>query len=153
MVEFAGNGSQIHGYLATPEGSGPGIVVIQEWWGLVEHIADVCDRFAAEGFVALAPDLYAGKTTAEPDEAGKLLMAMELDEAGKAMGGAVDYLRGHDRVQPKKIGSVGFCMGGNLALLVATLRPLDASVAFYPFPFAPVDVAKLSGPALAHIAE
>ena len=64
-------------------GSGPGVVVIQEWWGLVDHIKDVCDRFAAEGFVALAPDLYHGKQVAEPDEAGKLMMALELDRAAQ----------------------------------------------------------------------
>src|ERR1035438_2600707 len=75
MIEFPSNGSTGEGYLATPaSGSGPGVVVIQEWWGLVPHIKDLCDRFAAEGFVALAPDLYHGKETKEPDEAGKLLM-------------------------------------------------------------------------------
>src|SRR6202043_2631124 len=76
IVEFASNGSTAQGYLAVPEsGSGPGVVVIQEWWGLVDHIKDVADRLAAEGFVALVPDLYHGQTASnrEPDEAGKLL--------------------------------------------------------------------------------
>ena len=93
MVEFASNGSTAGGYLATPEsGSGPGVIVIQEWWGLVDHIEDVCDRFAAAGFVALAPDLYHGKKVqpGEPDEAGKAMMAMQLDQAGRDMSGAVD---------------------------------------------------------------
>ena len=70
--------------------------MIQEWWGLVPHIKDVCDRFAAAGFVALAPDLYHGETTTEPDEAGKLMMALNLDQAAKDMGGAVDHLIGLD---------------------------------------------------------
>ena len=90
-IEFASNGGTATGYLATPaSGSGIPLVVIQEWWGLVPHIEDVCDRFAAEGFVALAPDLYRGESTTEPDEAGKLMMAMNLDQAAKDMGGAVD---------------------------------------------------------------
>ena len=91
-VEFPSNGSTAQGYLATPEkGSGPGVVVIQEWWGLVDHIRDVCDRFAKAGFVALAPDLYHGKQVAtEPDEAGKEMMALTMDQAAKDMSGAVD---------------------------------------------------------------
>ena len=95
--------------------------MIQEWWGLVPHIIDVCDRFAAEGFVALAPDLYRGETTTEPDEAGKLMMAMNIEQAAKDMAGAVDevgLLAGGDRV-----GVTGFCMGGGLALVLATQRP------------------------------
>ncbi len=91
MIEFPSNGSTTPGYLALPEGgTGPGVVVIQEWWGLVDHIKDVCDRFAAEGFVALAPDLYHGATTTEPDEAGKAMMAMKMDQAARDMSGRVD---------------------------------------------------------------
>ena len=90
---FASNGSQAEGYLAVPaSGSGPGVLVIQEWWGLVPHIRDVCDRFASEGFVALAPDLYHGASTTEPDEAGKLMMGLSIDRAAKDMSGAVDFL-------------------------------------------------------------
>src|SRR5215210_7931694 len=97
MVEFPFAGGNTGGYLSIPEtGNGPGVVVIQEWWGLVDHIKDVCDRFAAEGFVAVAPDLYHGESTTEPDEAGKLMMALNLDQAGRDMGGAVTYLRGHE---------------------------------------------------------
>jgi carboxymethylenebutenolidase len=82
MVEFPFAGGNTGGYLASPkQGSGPGVIVIQEWWGLVDHIKDLCDRFAQEGFVALAPDLYHGKSTKSPDEAGKLMMAMRIDEA------------------------------------------------------------------------
>src|SRR3546814_16243633 len=91
IIEFPSNGSTAQGYLALPDsGVGVPLVVIQEWWGLVPHIIDVCDRFAAEGFVALAPDLYRGETTTEPDEAGKLMMALNLAQAATAMSGAVD---------------------------------------------------------------
>ncbi len=133
MVTFPSNGRMAQGYLATPDsGHGPGVVVIQEWWGLVDHIKDVADRFAAEGFVALAPDLYHGETTSEPDEAGKMMMAMELDRAARDLGGAIDFLLGHDAVDGDGVGVVGFCMGGGLALWVATTHQgVAASVPFY----------------------
>jgi carboxymethylenebutenolidase len=131
IVEFPSNGSTGQGYLATPaSGDGPGVVVIQEWWGLVDHIKDVCDRFAAEGFVALAPDLYHGESAREPDEAGKHMMALNIEQAAKDMSGAVDYVR--DRSTGHGVGVVGFCMGGALALLLATQRP-DAVKAVVPF--------------------
>ncbi len=89
MVEFSSNGGTGSGYLAIPQkGNGPGVIVIQEWWGLVDHIKDVCDRFAGEGYVALAPDLYHGETTKSPDEAGKLMMALRIDEAESDMRGS-----------------------------------------------------------------
>jgi len=120
MVQFPSNGDNTSGYLATPSsGKGPGVLVIQEWWGLVDHIKRVCDRFAAEGFTALAPDLYQGKSTGEPDEAGKLMMTLNLDRASKDMGGAVDYLKSSDAVRGRGVGVVGFCMGGGLALKLA----------------------------------
>src|SRR5882724_6241058 len=96
MVEFQSNGGAASGYLATPEGGGGiPLVVIQEWWGLVPHIKDVCDRFAAVGFAALAPDLYHGKSATSPDEAGKLMMALRIDEAEKDLRGAAEYLLNH----------------------------------------------------------
>jgi len=156
-IEFPSNGSTGQGYVAVPtSGAGPGVVVIQEWWGLVPHIEDVCERFAAAGFVALAPDLYRGKHVSEPDEAGKEMMALQLDRAGRDMSGAVDELRrrcGHDT-----IGVVGFCMGGGLALVLATQRPdaVAACVAFYgviPWPEAQPDYSKMRAHVLAHIAE
>src|SRR5688500_10260862 len=124
MVEFPVNGGSIEGYEAVPQqGGGPGLVVIQEWWGLVPHIEDVCDRFAAAGFVALAPDLFQGETTTEPDEAGKLMMALNLDRAGRDLAGALTYLRDHEAVTSDRIGVTGFCMGGGLALVLATQQP------------------------------
>jgi len=133
IVEFPSNGSTAQGYLALPEpGSGPGVLVIQEWWGLVDHIKDLCERFAGEGFVALAPDLYHGAAVSnkEPDEAGKLLMSLRIDQAAQDLTGAVDYLGEHSTGQ--NIGAVGFCMGGGLALRVGCLRP-DAVKAVVPF--------------------
>jgi carboxymethylenebutenolidase len=133
IVEFPSNGTTGSGYLAVPpSGSGPGVVVIQEWWGLVPHITDVCDRYAAAGFVALAPDLFHGTTTEEPDEAGKLMMTLNLAQAAADMGGAVDFLRGHPAVASSGVGVTGFCMGGGLALMLAAQRP-DAVVACAPF--------------------
>ncbi|MDQ4089522.1 MAG: dienelactone hydrolase family protein [Actinomycetota bacterium] len=136
MVAFPSNGATGGGYLAPAhEGAGLGVVVVQEWWGLVDHIVDVCDRFGAEGFTALAPDLYHGKTVPnrEPDEAAKALMAMDLERAARDLSGAVDFLQAHDAVRGHGVAVVGFCMGGGLALWVATLRPdaVRAAVPFY----------------------
>ena len=133
MVEFASNGKPALGYLALPEsGSGPGVIVIQEWWGLVDHIKDVAERFAAAGFVALAPDLFHGETTHEPDDAAKLMMNMALETAAKDMAGSVDYLVGLDATTGAGVGAVGFCMGGGLVLWLSTLKPeVSAAVPFY----------------------
>src|SRR5215469_5694376 len=118
MVQFPSNGGTTSGYLATPQsGKGPGVLVIQEWWGLVGHIKNVCDRFAGEGFVALAPDMYHGQTASEPDTAGKLFMALNIAQAEKDLKGAIAYLG--QRSASGKIGAVGFCMGGQLALFAA----------------------------------
>ena len=154
MVEFASNGSKTAGYLATPAGGkGPGVLVLQEWWGLVGHIKSVCDRFAAEGFTALAPDMYHGKTASEPDGAGKLFMALNIGQAEKDLRGAATYLLGQSST--KKIGAVGFCMGGQLALYAATLNPsVSACVNFYGIhPNVKPDYTKLSGPVLGLFAE
>lgn len=122
MVTFASNGSTAPGYLAKPERNGPfpGVVVIQEWWGLEEHIKDVARRFAAEGFVAIAPDLYHGHVATEPDDARKHAMAMQLDVAMRDIQGAINHLKSLPEVAPKKVGVVGFCMGGSLTLRAAT---------------------------------
>jgi carboxymethylenebutenolidase len=154
MVSFAANGRTTQGYLALPPGGrGPGVVVIQEWWGLVDHIKVLADRFAAEGFVALAPDLYHGETTRSPDAAGKMLMALNIAEAGKELRGAAEYLLGRAEVEPKRVGVVGFCMGGQLALFAAAEHPdrITAAVDFYGIhPNAKVDPARVRVPVLAH---
>jgi carboxymethylenebutenolidase len=156
IVEFASNGGTASGYLATPEGGGGlPLVVIQEWWGLVPHIEDVCDRFAAEGFAALAPDLYHGESTTEPDEAGKLMMAMNVEQAAKDMSGAVEKLR--EVTGREAVGVTGFCMGGGLALVLACHRPdaIAACVLFYgliPWPTAQPDWSAMTASVLGHYA-
>jgi carboxymethylenebutenolidase len=149
MVQFPSNGHATDGYLATPgSGKGPGILVIQEWWGLVGHIKAVCDRFAAAGFSALAPDMYHGKTASEPDGAGKLFMALNIEQAEKDLRGAATYLTGHSSTA--KLGAVGFCMGGQLALFAGCTNPsIGAVVNFYGVhPNVKPDYSKLSGPVL-----
>ena len=133
-VTFASNGSQAHGYLATPaSGSGPGVIVIQEWWGLTDHIADISDRLAGEGFVALAPDLYGGKVAHDADEAMKLLTELPVDGAARDLSGAVDYLLGQDAVTSSTVGAIGFCMGGGFVLMLAAQQGdrIGAAVPFY----------------------
>src|SRR5918912_1444049 len=119
-VSFPSNGGSAHGYLRTPaSGRGPGVVVVQEWWGLDDHMADVVDRLAAEGFVALAPDLFGGRVAHDADEAGELMSKLPVEESARALGGAVDYLLAHDGVTSSTVGVVGFCMGGGFVLLMA----------------------------------
>jgi carboxymethylenebutenolidase len=157
-VTFASNGSTAHGYLALPDsGRGPGVVVIQEWWGLTSHIADVANQLAAKGFVALAPDLYGGATAHDAAEAVKLMQDLPVDQAARDLGGAVDYLLGHDAVTSSTIGAVGFCMGGGFVLVLAAQQQggkIGAAVPFYgvlgeEYP----SFANLSAPLLGHFAE
>jgi carboxymethylenebutenolidase len=132
-VELERGGEALGAYLAEPAGgTGPGVVVIQEWWGLVDHIRDVCDRFAREGFVALAPDLYRGERTSDPDVAGRLMMDLEIPRAAGDLDAAVAYLLGREATAGPRVGAVGFCMGGQLALYAATRnRRVGAVVDLY----------------------
>ena len=151
-ISFPANGGSTPGYLALPVGNGrfPGVVVIQEWWGLAPHIKEVADRFAQVGYVALAPDLYHGQLATEPDEARKLAMALERDRAVAEILGAARYLQSLEVVSPKRIGVVGFCMGGGLTALAAAESDgeLGAAVMFYGRPLDPNDTAKLQVPLL-----
>ena len=156
-VEFPSNGHSCSGYLATPRGGpGPGIVVIQEWWGLLPQIKGVCDRLAAQGFSALAVDLYHGDAAAltEPDEAQKKAMALNLETAAKDLRGAVGYLLESGKATGDRVGTVGFCMGGGLALYLASLRPeVTATVAYYgvvPWEEAQPKVDQIKGAVLGH---
>lgn len=155
-VAFGDGGS---GYLAVPAaGTGPGVIVIQEWWGLNDQIEEVCDRLADRGLVALAPDLYRGVETAEPDEAAKLMMALNIERAAADMSGAIDVLLAQPEVVGPKVGVMGFCMGGGLTLLLGTQRP-DAVGAVLPFygviPWAAhqPDWSRLEGAVQGHYAE
>jgi carboxymethylenebutenolidase len=159
-VEFKSNGSSASGYLVTPaSGSGPGVLVIQEWWGLDSGIKQMADRLGADGFVALVPDLYHGELAQhdEMDKAAHLMQSMPPDRAGRDMSGAVDYLAGHPAVTSDGIGVVGFCMGGMLSFLIAANRPdkVKAVVPFYGFPQGPAepDWSKLAAPVSGHMAE
>jgi carboxymethylenebutenolidase len=119
-VTFPSNGGTAHGYLAVPDrGQGPGLIVIQEWWGLTDHIADVTNRFAREGFVALAPDLYGGRTTHDAEEASALMHDLPPERAVTELSGAVEYLLSQDSVTSSTVGVIGFCMGGLFALSLA----------------------------------
>ncbi len=133
-VAFPSNGGQAHGYLALPPGGrGPGVIVIQEWWGLTDHIAGVVDRLAAEGFVALAPDLYGGRTAHDAEEAGRLMSELPEPQAVRDLSGAVDFLLAHEAVTSDRVGAVGFCMGGGFVLLLAVQQgdKVGAAVPFY----------------------
>jgi carboxymethylenebutenolidase len=160
MVEFPSNGNNARGYLAVPEsGSGPGVIVVQEWWGLDSGIKEMADRLATAGFVALAPDLYHGELAAhdEMDKAGELMNSLPADRAGRDMSGAVDYLVEHEATIGDGIGVVGFCMGGLLTFVLASLRPdrVKAAVPFYGFPQGDdqPDYASMTASIQGHMAE
>jgi carboxymethylenebutenolidase len=121
---FKSNGGTASGYLASPgSGKGPGVLVIQEWWGLIPQVKGTADLFAREGFNALAPDFYHGKSAqiGEPDAAQKLMMELNIDQAEKDAKGAAEFLASHPKTSSKKIGVIGFCMGGMLALRAGIL--------------------------------
>lgn len=156
-VTFPSNGAEAHGYLALPEsGRGPGVIVIQEWWGLVSHIADVADRLARAGFVALAPDLFGGTTTHDAAEAASLMQNLPADRAARDLAGAVDFLLGHDAVAGDKVGAVGFCMGGGFVLTLAAQQGdrIAAAVPFYGvIPGELPDFSRLSAAVQGHFGE
>ena len=133
MVTFPNEASEVAGYLARPsaEGRFPGVVVIQEWWGLVPHIKDVADRFAAEGFVAIAPDLYHGQAATAPDQAMQLARSLTWETAVHDLKATAKHLAGLP-YSNGKVGSVGFCMGGGMSYrLAAHADVLSAAVIFY----------------------
>jgi carboxymethylenebutenolidase len=133
-IQYPANGINGMGYVAQPDDGAkhPAVIVIQEWWGLDAHIKDIAGRFAREGFVALAPDLYHGSIATEPDEARKLAMNMNREQAIKDLTGAVRYLQALDEVAPKRVGCIGFCMGGSMTLaLAAATADVAAAAPFY----------------------
>ncbi|GAA3706164.1 dienelactone hydrolase family protein [Zhihengliuella alba] len=133
-VSFESEGRQAHGYIAIPQGgSGPGVIVVQEWWGLTDHIRDVADRLAAQGFVALAPDLFGGWITHDADEAGDMMSRLPAEEGARLLAGATDYLLSRDEVTSRTVGAVGFCMGGGFVLALAAQQreKVSAAVPFY----------------------
>lgn len=132
LVSFASKAGTAQGFLARPGLEKPGLIVLQEWWGLVPHIKDVAERFAAHGFVALAPDLYHGKSTVDAEEASHLMKGLDWERATQEIAGAILHLRQSEGCT--RVGVVGFCMGGALTILSAALPGVDAYAAFYGFP-------------------
>jgi carboxymethylenebutenolidase len=155
MVEFRVRDRSASGYLAMPSGHGPGVIVTQDWWGLGDHIKAVADRFAAEGFIALAPDLYHGEKTTSRDQAARLMMALSIEEAERDLAGAVNGLLEESGPELPKVGIVGFGMGGALSLHAACRnRAIGACVSFYGFhPNVHPDLTDIRVPVLALYAE
>jgi carboxymethylenebutenolidase len=152
-VEFQSNGDTASGYLATPEsGHGPGVILLQEWWGMDDSVKRYADRFAEAGFFALAPDLFHGETTEQPDEAQQKMMAMNMDQATKEMRGAVDFLKQQEGVEGDGIGAVGFCLGGGLAVWAGAEHPDVSAVVtyYYVMPHGKPDFSKVQAPVLGH---
>ena len=150
MIDIDSNGSTVPGYLCRPSGDGasPGVIVLQEWWGLEPHIKDIAERYARAGFVALAPDLYHGNVTAEPDEARKLAMGMDKERAIKEIASSVRYLKAQSYVNGK-VGTVGYCMGGGLSITAAcNVQEVDASIIYYGGSPSAEDLAKVTVPVL-----
>jgi carboxymethylenebutenolidase len=154
IVTYPGpEGEQLMGYLAAAPGDQqrPSVIVIQEWWGLNEHIKDVTRRFAEAGYVALAPDLYHGQVTTEPDEARKLVMELGMGDAVAEIQAAMAYLRELDYTTDQ-IGVVGFCMGGGLVLQTAVADDtLGAAIPFYGQPVSTADANNITAPVLSFL--
>ena len=152
-IDFPTSDGTAPGYLAVPAGEhGPATIVLQEWWGLDEHIRSICDRLAAEGFYALAPDLFRGETTTQPSEAEQKMMALSMDQVEKDMCGAAEYLRSQPGVEGPGVGSVGFCLGGGLSVWAAATCPnINAAVSYYyVMPHGKPDFTNVKGPVLGH---
>lgn len=132
LVTFSSQAGPAQGYVEKPGPDKPGVIVLQEWWGLVPHIKDVVGRLAAQGYVALAPDLYHGKSTVEAEEATHLMNGLDWGRARQEIAGAVAYLR--DVEGCTRVGVVGFCMGGALTVIAAAHPGVDCYAAFYGFP-------------------
>lgn len=154
MIHFKRpDGKDVQGYLATPASGAskaPGIVVIQEWWGLNSQIKGVADKLAARGYRALVPDLYRGKLGLDAEEASHLMNDLNFgDAAGQDIAGAVRHLQSGGS---PKVGVTGFCMGGALTLLSAVLVPeVDAAVVWYGYPpLEFIDASKIRAPLMAH---
>jgi carboxymethylenebutenolidase len=152
-IEFSTSAGSAPGYLAVPESErGPAVIVLQEWWGVDEHIRSLCDRLAAEGFYALAPDLYRGETTTQPSEAEQKMMALSMSEVEKDMCGAAEHLALQPGFEGPGVGAVGFCLGGGLAIWAAATCPNIAAAVtyYYVMPHGKPDFSGIDGPVLGH---
>jgi carboxymethylenebutenolidase len=152
-IEFPTSAGSAPGYLAVPAGEhGPAVIVLQEWWGVDEHIRSLCDRLAAEGFYALAPDLYRGETTTQPSEAQQKMMALSMSEVELDMCGAAEYLAAQPGFEGPGVGALGFCLGGGLAIWAAARCPNIAAAVtyYYVMPHGKPDFSGIDGPVLGH---
>ena len=135
IIEFSYEGGTAAGYFVKPVGDNlmnPALIIVHEWWGLNEHIKSVAERFSKEGYVVLAPDLYGGILTKDPQEAGKLMQALDQQTGINILNGAIEFLKSSDGVDANRIGITGFCMGGTFALLMACKNEyIKASAPFY----------------------
>jgi carboxymethylenebutenolidase len=155
-VEFeAKSGAAASGDLVLPAGTSklPALVLLQEWWGVNDHIRAVAQRFADQGFLVLAVDLYHGKVTRDPGEAAQMMQALDGKQAMDDIGGAVAFLAAHPR-STGHVGVVGFCMGGAYSFAAASALPeVEAAVPFYGIPPAErLDFARMKAPILTHVA-
>ena len=155
-VDLPINGSGAYAFVAQPDDDRkhPGIVLIQEWWGIESHIVDLAQKLAAEGFIVAVPDLYHGKVATEPNDAQRMVMFIRsnVDKAGKEIIGALETVKAMPNVEPKKLGLMGFCVGGFIAYSVASRYPdLGAVIPFYGTGYDPTpqEVAKVNAPVLA----
>lgn len=155
-VDLNVNGEGAYAYVAQPDDDAkhPGVVLIQEWWGIEPHVRELAQKLAVEGFVVAVPDLYHGKVVTEPDEAAKMMMMIteNVDRASREIIGALETLRAMPNVEPKKLGLMGFCVGGFLAYTVAArYADLGAVVPFYGGGYNPTpeEVARVNAPVLA----
>jgi len=156
FVDFETKGKSNRAFLAVPPaGKGKPLIVLQEWWGLVDHIKDVCERFAKDGFVAMAPDLYQGQKPEGPDDAGRMMMALNIKETAQELKAAIETISKHESSESTSVGVVGFCMGGQLALLGATVSDkVGAVVDFYGIhPKVELEYEKIKVPVLGIFAE
>jgi len=156
IESIAINGRSMEVYVTAPQsGKGPGVMVLQEWWGLNENVTSICDRFADAGFIALAPDLYHGRSATAPDEAGRLMMALNIEDTAEDLVRAAEYLLSQKACTSKEIGVIGFCMGGQLALYAGSLSEKVGAIAdFYGIhPNVKPDYSKIKAPVLGIFAE
>jgi carboxymethylenebutenolidase len=155
-IDLQSNGAGASAFVVQPddEAKHPGVVLIQEWWGIEPHILDLAQKLATEGFVVAVPDLYHGKIATEPDDATRMIMLItqNVDRAAKEIISTLEMLKAMPTVEPKKPGLLGFCIGGFMTYTVAARYPdLAAAVPFYAGSYDPIpeEVARVNAPVLA----
>jgi carboxymethylenebutenolidase len=152
LVTLGGATAGGTGYLSEPETPGPAVIVVHDYFGFLPHVRERCDALALAGFLALAPDLYDGRSTTDTARAQALLALLDVPRARTLLSVAARQLKAHPKVQPELVGALGYSAGGWLALLTATGAVFDAVVAFYAA-LGPAEQATIPCPVLLHFAE